>query len=51
MVGHAREAGDDIAQVGVGVESPAPATFDDGINNGAAFARFGLADEEPVLFS
>ncbi len=50
MVGHAREASQDIAEVGVGIETPAAATFDDGVNDGAAFAGFGVADEEPVLF-
>jgi hypothetical protein len=35
------QAGEDIAQIGVGIEAPAATTFHDGVEDGAALASFG----------
>jgi len=48
-VGHAWQSGQNFAEIRVGIEAASAAAFDDGVNDGAAFARFGLADEEPVF--
>ena len=46
-----RQPGKDLAQIGEGVEVAPPARFDDSVEDGASPARFGFADEEPVLFA
>ena len=40
-----------LAQVGVGIEPAAAAALDDGVDDGAALAGVGGADEEPVLLA
>jgi hypothetical protein len=50
-VGQVREAGEHVAEVGVGIDPPAAAAFDDRIEDGSALAGLGLADEEPILFA
>jgi len=50
-VGGVRQAGEDVTQVREGIETATAAAFDDGVEDGAAFAGFGLADEQPVLFA
>src|SRR5687768_11752260 len=45
------QAGEDVAEVAVGIEAAATAAFDERINDGAAFAGSGFADEEPVFLS
>lgn len=49
--GHLWQAREDGAQVGVGIEAAPPAAFDDGVDDGAALAGFGVADEEPVFLA
>ena len=50
-VGQVREAGEHVAQVGVGIEAAAAAAFDEAGEDGSALAGSGFADEEPVLLS
>ena len=50
-VGHARQSREHLAQVGVRVQTASAATFDEGINNRAAFAGSGIAHEQPVLLA
>ena len=51
LIGQVWEAGENLTQVGVGIELPAAAAFDDGVDDGAALAGSGFADEEPVFLS
>ncbi len=52
MAGQAKFAADeDVAEVGVGIDPAAAAAFDEGVEDGAARAGFGGANEEPVLFA
>ena len=51
VVGHVREAGEDVPQIGIGVEAAAAAALNDRVNDGAVFPGPGLADKEPVLFA
>jgi hypothetical protein len=48
-VGHVRQAGKHLAKISVGIESTAAAAFDDGVDDGAALAGLGVADEKPVF--
>ena len=41
----------DIGQIVLGVETPPSATQDEGVEDGTAPARFGMADEQPALAS
>lgn len=50
-VGQVREAGEDVPQVGMGIEAAAAAAFDEAVKDGSALAGFGVADEEPVLLA
>ncbi len=50
-VGGGGQAGEDVAQIGIRIEATLAATLDDGVEDGAAFAGLGFADEEPVLFA
>ena len=50
-VGHRGEPGEDIAQVGVGIDAAAAATLDNSVEDGAALAGIGIAEKQPVLFS
>ena len=38
-------------RVGVGIDAAATATLNDGVEDGAALAGIGIAQEQPVLFS
>ena len=49
--GHVRQAGQHFSQIGVGIDVPATATFDQSVNDGAALAGFFGAEEQPVLFA
>ena len=51
MVGQVREAGEDIPEIGIGVQPPPAAALNDGVNDGAIFPGPGLADKEPVLLA
>ena len=50
-VGHVRQSCEDVAKISERIQPASAAVFDDGINDGAALAGFGLADEEPVLLA
>lgn len=50
-LGRVREAGEQIGQVGLGVDASAVAVADEGIKMGGAFAAFGIAHEKPVLLA
>ena len=50
-VGKRGQFGEDVAQVGVGVDASATAVFDEGVEDGSALARVDVAHEEPVLLS
>jgi hypothetical protein len=49
-VGGVRQPGEDVAQIGLGIDAATAAAFDDGIKDGAALADLGFADKQPVLF-
>jgi len=50
-VGHVRQAREHFPQVGVGIKTATPTAFDDGVEDGAALAGPGVADEEPVFLA
>ena len=45
------QAGEDVAQIGVGIDFAPTAAFDHRVNNRAAFSCLGVADEEPVFLA
>jgi hypothetical protein len=49
VVGHFGQASQDVLEVSAGINGPAPAAFDEGVNDRAAFSGIGLAHEKPVL--
>lgn len=51
VVGHGREAGQNILDVGVGIDPPATVAFDHGVEDGSSLSGSGVAHEEPVLLS
>lgn len=51
MIGCSGQAGEDVAQVGLGVDAPAAATFDQCVDDRAALPGVGVADEQPVLLA
>ena len=51
LVGHVRQAREHFPQVGVGIKAATPAAFDHGVDDGAALAGLGFADEEPVFLA
>ena len=51
MIGEVGQADEEVAQVDLGIKAATTAAFDYGINDGAALACFGVADEEPVLLA
>ncbi len=50
-VGGGGQAREDVTQVSVRIESATAAAFDDGVEDGRAFAGLGFTDEQPVLFA
>jgi hypothetical protein len=48
-VGHGGQAAQNVAEVGVGLHAVAAATLNDRVDDRAAFSRFGIPEEEPVL--
>ena len=48
-VGREGQPGQDVAQIGIRIESTTAARFNDGIEDGAAFPGLGFADEQPVF--
>jgi hypothetical protein len=51
MVGHVGQPRQDVFQVSVRIQAAPAAAFDDGVNDRAAFPRFGGPDEEPVFLA
>ena len=51
MVGHRGQAAQDVFEVGVRVNGPASAAFDEGVKDGPAFTGSGLAYVKPVLLT
>ena len=49
--GEGGKFGEDSAQVLEWIETVGAAGFDEGVEDGAALASLGFADEEPVLFA
>lgn len=47
-VGHARQAGEHVAQVSEWLDAVAQARDDNRVEDGAALSGFGVADEQPV---
>jgi hypothetical protein len=50
-VGHVGQASEHVAKISKGIESAAAAVFDDGVDDRAALAGIGIADEEPVFLA
>ena len=50
-LGRVRQAGEQISQVGLGVDPGAVAVADQGIKQSSAFAAFRIAHEQPVLLA
>ena len=50
-LGRVRQAGEQIRQVGLGVDAGAVAVADEGIKEGGSFAAFRIAHEKPVLLA
>ena len=49
LVGHARQAHQNVLKVGKRFHAAAAAAFDDRVEDGAAVSGVGLANKEPVL--
>ena len=45
------DTGENVLQVSVRVEAATPATFDDGVNDGATFSGISVSHEQPVLLA
>jgi hypothetical protein len=50
-IGHVGQAGEYIAKILEWIQTPPPAVFNDGVNDRAALAGIGVADEEPVFLA
>ena len=50
-VGGRWQAREDVTQVRKGIDATTAAAFDDGVQDGAAFASLSFADEQPILFA
>ena len=51
MIGQMWEAGEDVAQVRVGIDVSAATAFDDGVEDRATLTGTGFANEEPVFLA
>src|SRR5580658_520277 len=51
MVGHSRQPGKDVAQIGVWIDASAAAGLDNGVDDCSALTGSGFSDEEPVLLA
>jgi hypothetical protein len=49
-VGGVRKPGEDVAQIGLGIDAATAAAFDDGIKDGGALPGLGFADEQQFFF-
>lgn len=50
-IGGRGQAREDVTQVREGIETTPPAALDDGVQDGATLAGFGVANEHPILFA
>jgi hypothetical protein len=50
-VGHRRKSGEDVLEIGMGIDSPAAAARDDRVDHRTPPAGIFVSDEEPVLFA
>ena len=50
VIGQMWETGENVTEIGVGIDVSAAAAFDDSVDDRAALAGTGFADEEPVFF-
>jgi len=48
-VGGQGQAGEDMEQISIRIESATAAALDDGVEDGAAFPGLGFPDEQPVF--
>jgi hypothetical protein len=51
LVGHARQAGQDVLEIGKRFHAAAAAAFDNRVEDGSAISSVGLTNKEPILFS
>ena len=51
VIGQMWETGENVTEIGVGIDVSAAAAFDDSVDDRAALAGTGFADEEPVFLS
>jgi hypothetical protein len=49
MIGHPRQAGEDLAEIDVWINASAPAGFDDSVDDCSALTGSRFSNEEPVL--
>ena len=49
LIGHLWKPGEDISQVGVGVDSFPAAVLNDGVEDGRTLTGLGIAEEQPVF--
>jgi hypothetical protein len=47
MVGHHRETGQNVLEVGVGIEAAPAAALDDGVEDGSSLPGSGFSHEQP----
>jgi hypothetical protein len=45
------QTGEDIAEIIKGIDAPATAGFDDGVENSRTLPSLGIPDEEPFCFA
>src|SRR5277367_338347 len=51
VVGHFGQTGEDVAEIGVGIDAAAAAGLDNAVDDRAALSGSGFADEEPVFLA
>jgi hypothetical protein len=51
VIGHVGQATQNFTEILVGIESLPAAGFDHGVDDGAALARVGFADKQPVFLA
>jgi hypothetical protein len=49
-VGHGGQTAQNVAEIGVGLQTVAAETLNDRVDDGTAFSRVGVSEKEPVLF-
>ena len=51
LVGHCGQPGEYVEQIGIWLDSPPAAAFDNCIKDGGTLSGLSIAEEEPVLFA